>query len=418
LIPAPRGFKINLKSHVAARTSETEETFMQFFSSTPRALGLALLAALIAVQSAHGEAKGDKVTFETVDGVKIVGTYWASKDGKKAPVAILLHDFKANKGGTSHDDGWDSLAAALNDKGFAVLQFDFRGHGDSTTVNAMQFWMYPHNARQIRGFNPAKPPESIGQGSFLPNYFLSMVNDIAAAKAFLDRKNDGGELNGSNTVVIGAGQGATLGALWLASEFHKKRGVPQIIGMGAPILDPRFIKFDPAAEGKDVRGAIWLSMATSVEGRVPQVSLQGWLVESGKTNKVPMAFVYGKDDKTGDADAARFMRMLIPGYSRGTTLKDNPLPLSGERAIEKTKLTGSKLLQKGADTEAFIVNFVTKDLKDNLREEWRDRDTGKSKHYWLFANGPNPAAPPFVIPAKNENDLAPALLPLNRFGLQ
>src|SRR4051794_2517889 len=106
---------------------------------------LALLVTLAVSPSASGQGKGEEVNFETIDGVKIQGTYWSSAKAKKAPVVMMLHDFKAGKGGNRGEAGWKSLAEGLNKQGFAVLTFDFRGHGESTTVNPMVFWNYPFN---------------------------------------------------------------------------------------------------------------------------------------------------------------------------------------------------------------------------------------------------------------------------------
>src|ERR1700722_14651661 len=107
---------------------------MRLLSKSRRLAALVVLVTLATFRTAYGA--GEDVHFETADGVKIEGSYWAGKDGKKSPVAILLHDFKTGKGGgTCHDDGWDSLAAALNKQGYAVLQFDFRGYGKSNVIS-------------------------------------------------------------------------------------------------------------------------------------------------------------------------------------------------------------------------------------------------------------------------------------------
>src|SRR5262245_8912552 len=100
-------------------------------SRTRRLLGLALLGFFASIPVATGQNKFEKGNLKTGDGVKIVGSSWGSSKGKKGPVVLLLHDFKADKGGNSHADGWDSLDEALNKEGYAVLSFDFRGHGDS-----------------------------------------------------------------------------------------------------------------------------------------------------------------------------------------------------------------------------------------------------------------------------------------------
>src|SRR4051794_27395928 len=67
----------------------------------------------------------ETVKIETVDGVELKGTYWPGDKGKKSPVAILLHKI----GGRSSEDGWNNMADDLQKAGFAVLSFDFRGHG-------------------------------------------------------------------------------------------------------------------------------------------------------------------------------------------------------------------------------------------------------------------------------------------------
>ena len=388
------------------------------------ALGLALLIALVPSRCANGQGKGDAVHFDTADGVKIEGTYWASDKGKKAPVVILLHDFHPKTGGSSQDDGWNSLAAALNKDGFAVLQFDFRGFGKSTTVDPTKFWTLPHNKYvKVAGFNPLKPPESIGHGDFANNYYPALANDVAAARAFLDRKNDGGELNTSSIVLIGAGDGAAIGALWLATDLHRKRGV--FLGMGVPIPDARFIKFDATYDGKDVKCAVWLDISSRVPGST--VPTRKLIEETGKVNKVPMAFLYGKGNKDSDQVALSCMKAIAgSSYKRGESPKD--YPLCGDKDID-TKLTGSKLLQKNLDTEKWIVTgyldahrfFMQQKpddetpMKKHLKEEWRERDWTKSRYYWLFP-GVTPALPQ-VVPAKNDNDMAPLLLPLGKFGI-
>src|SRR6516165_7794699 len=95
-------------------------------------LAFSILATLVSVFSpAPGcAAEPERVRFETVDYVTIQGTYYPSDKGKRAPCAILLHPIGEN----SQMEGWDDLAKTLQKKGIAVLTFDFRGHGDSTSV--------------------------------------------------------------------------------------------------------------------------------------------------------------------------------------------------------------------------------------------------------------------------------------------
>src|SRR5207247_7667436 len=128
-------------------------------------------------------------------------------------------------GGSSHQDGWDDLAKKLSAEGYSVLSFDFRGFGNSHSISP-GFWdpsKNPHNVKYVNGANKAAQPTSIDHKDFDSNasrYYPYLVNDIVAAKSFLDRRTDQGQANTSNLVVIGAGEGATLGAMWMASQWH------------------------------------------------------------------------------------------------------------------------------------------------------------------------------------------------------
>ncbi len=154
-----------------------------------------LCAVLAAVPSVRAQdKKGEEVQFETADKVEIRGTFYASSK-PKAPCVVLLH----NVGGNRQQEGWDKLAQALS-KDFAVLSFDFRGHGDSTSVDPT-FWKVGANT-MIKG--AAKTPSKISYKDFPDAYYPMLINDLAAARRFLDQQNDAGACNSSSIIVIGA----------------------------------------------------------------------------------------------------------------------------------------------------------------------------------------------------------------------
>src|SRR5579859_3450440 len=112
------------------------------------ALGGALLSlsALSAQTAKTGAGAKDKdkagkensrvVSFRTSDGVELQGTFYpAPSSGAKDACVLMLHNFDPRKGGDSHEENWDRLAADLQKAGFAVLTFDFRGFGKSKTVD-------------------------------------------------------------------------------------------------------------------------------------------------------------------------------------------------------------------------------------------------------------------------------------------
>src|SRR5271166_482289 len=95
----------------------------------------ALLAGLLLALStravrAQGGAMAKAVDIQTADFVQLKGHWLPSPQGKEGPTVLLLHAF----GEDCKTAGWINLAKALNAKGYAVLRFDFRGHGDSKTV--------------------------------------------------------------------------------------------------------------------------------------------------------------------------------------------------------------------------------------------------------------------------------------------
>ena len=98
------------------------------------------ILGLVLIVSAQGLfAQGDtKVKFDTVDGVTIRGNLYISAKGDKSPTILMLHPLntvKDKKPGDQMMDGWQELAKELHKAGYSVLTFDFRGHGDSTSVS-------------------------------------------------------------------------------------------------------------------------------------------------------------------------------------------------------------------------------------------------------------------------------------------
>src|SRR5581483_8852753 len=195
-----------------------------------------------------------------------------------------------------------------------------------------KFWQMN---RTVKGASKAKPPETIDHKDFAANYYPTLVNDIAAAKAYLDRRNDlNKDVNSSNLIVIGAGEGATLGAMWMASEFHRSRSPS---GFAANLDEP---------EGKDLICAVWLTISPTLAG-FQQSGLRGWLtsVASGKKNKVPMLLVYGKNDQNGQTVALNYLRSIVgQSYQLDKKPTEKGMELTRTFGIPGTNLTGSKLL--------------------------------------------------------------------------
>ncbi len=186
-----------------------------------------------------------RVEFPTADGVQLVGRFYPGPKGKPSNPVLLLHDLEQHKG----EDLYAGLALALQSKGYAVLSFDFRGHGRSKGVSP-EFWNAPHNKLLPRRGRPAN---TIQAQDFPAPYWHTLVNDIAAARRDLDLLNDQKVVNSSNLVLVAAGRAATLGSLWLASEWYRAE------------------KGNPAPEGSTIAAAVWLSIDPGVGGQAQPV---------------------------------------------------------------------------------------------------------------------------------------------------
>jgi hypothetical protein len=355
------------------------------------AAGLAVaIAALLPTGPARGQDKAKEVTFKTADGVTLSGNFYAAGGKKqKDAVVMLLHDFDHKNGGGSKKGGWPTLAKALQDAGYAVLSFDFRGFGDSREVNKEVFWdtrKFPYNTPLNIRRKGAKVPESIDHKDFTGSYYAYLVNDVAAAKAFLDRANDRKECNSSSVLIVGAGQGATLGAMWVANECYRRKDknknnlvvVPDLAG-------------EP--EVKDVAGCVWLTVSPQIETRSVGTQLRGtWVTAAVKTNKVPMAFYYGKNDSKGYNTSSNIVKSL-KAAAKGAQVQ--------ERAIEGSSSIGSKLLD--GPTNRTIIKDLDAILESRGPREQKDKKSEDSAFYYVT----NPKAPRPVINKKAGDEVPP-----------
>jgi pimeloyl-ACP methyl ester carboxylesterase len=324
--------------------------------------------------SAADDIESTRVQFTTFDEVELSGSFYRSAPaaGKKDKdtVVLLLHDFRHLKGGSSQEDGWHQLAGQLQKEGYAVLSFDFRGFGNSKSVSP-KFWTFPHNSRGIRGVSKKNPPATIDEKDFSPNYFLTLVNDIAAARAYLNIKNDANEVNSSNIILIGAGQGATLGALWLASELRRQKDNQSDRLALIPGMLPQFRSLDEP-EGNDVAGAVWLTIYPTLEGKLLGASLIKALVDEAKKarNPIPTLFLYAKNDvkandflnKNSDLKA-----LFAENSKKKGGVKEKAVPGAGQ-------LEGSKLLRKSNDIIIDYLNNVVEERGSRTRKDRKDKD--------------------------------------------
>ncbi len=314
---------------------------MGLWSQRSLACGLFVGLAMLGSQSTVRAADPQPIKFYTFDKVEIHGMFYPSDKGAKAPCAILLHEV----GGHSEKEGWNDLAKKLvKEKGMAVLTFDFRGHGDSVNIDPDFFWQDPVN-KTLKGYRPGgKRKDQIHSRDFVSAlHYATLVNDIAAAKYYLERKSDAGECNSGNIVVIGAESGAALGALWIYAECFLNRSSSSLPVVSQPRLDV-----------EDIACAVWLSMTPNLgpSGSRASASVDKW-VASPVRDRVPMFFIYGEQDSRAAGYSKRLEEVMVRGAKKQVE------STTGKAGIKDTKLSGRDLVGKSLNTEDLILRYIT-----------------------------------------------------------
>src|SRR5262245_3026593 len=347
----------------------------------PRLLLVALTVGSVSLlpttQAQEEKGRTDKVRFQTIDGVDLHGTFYPS--GKSnPPTVLLLHAVGEN----SKKKGWVHLAEELQKKGFAVLTFDFRGHGQSTEiVEPNKFWEAPPNRMYMKHLGKGT---SLTDKDITPGYAPILCNDIAAARSFLDRMNDKGTCNASNLIVIGADTGASLGAIWLYGEWHRHRCKPPPPNLipGAPF--PLIID-SAIPEGNDVIACVWISANPKFTlGKQPprSVNLAGLLTIPAKNKATPMIFMYSQEDGPGKKLAVDLENKLVKEKGKP---KDEKYRFTAAAEVPKTKLTGSELLQKSLGTAEQITEYL-QGVVEAKGNEWYERAFLKTPYAWKMIN--------------------------------
>ncbi len=290
----------------------------------------AVLVALAGLTVGQERQKRDErpepkaVQFTTEDGVIIGAVYYPSSLGKEAAPVILLHMY-----GRSYND-WEPLIETLREADFAVLILDFRGH------------------RRSMKYDPrVVPPEVARRNPLSPKRFRTgaqlqaMQADVEAAKRFLLKKHNEGELNIARLCLVGAEFGATIAARWAHYDWTFGR-----VG---------FVK-----SGQDVKALVLLSPVLNYRGlRIDRAIRQLQLA-------VPIMIAYGARDPKFRQQAERIWRLIRPVTPGGRLSQLVPLD---------TKLQGTFLLDPELrfDLDKRIVQFLMR-VQRELVVEWEPRE--------------------------------------------
>jgi pimeloyl-ACP methyl ester carboxylesterase len=353
-----------------------------------------LLASGLLALAAHPAlgwqaAKPMPVNIATADKVTLSANFYPGAKGEGSPVVILLHGF----GEDSSKAEWQNLATALQKHGFAVMRFDFRGCGNSTAVepgkpNPMRpdlsirgFWDEKENAFGVRGMylkgKGAARTEEIDFKNFEKKaYYRILANDIEAVKTWLDSS---GQCDTSKTILIGAKEGATIGALWLNSAWNCYRLKKTVNMVGQPVLLPDLAN----PQGQNVKAAIWLSPSPMLGETAANVA--GMLYKAGGENKTPMLFFYGEGDKT-KATAAYCEKYLTAGNKK-------KFPLTAAVKVQgAAKVSGSTLLLESLGLPKSLPRWIDDALASNAMKGPPAKATGglTEQYVWIIPRAPRP----------------------------
>jgi len=331
--------------------------------------------------------KGERERISTVDGVDLSAKFYPCREGKikNPPVILMLHPL----GESSTKKNWAALAELLSEKA-AVLTFDFRGHGQSTDIQPEQFWKIKFNQSVTNIKNAFKLAgenrNTIEFKEFEKPYYPALINDIAACKLYLDHKHNQGLCNSSRLILVGAEEGATLGAIWLNSEWHRHRLVQHPVTLlQAP---------DLKAEGQDVIGCVWLSARSHLGSRT--VAVGSTLSIPLKDKATPMAFLYGEEDEKAKSVATGAVKFK-------TSKTKNNYPYTDAVPVKGTKLAGAELLQKSLKVDQSIYGYLFGNDKvdgivDAKRPPWAEREIRKVQYIWRVPGTPPGASGPVANP--------------------
>ncbi|MFV2066127.1 MAG: alpha/beta hydrolase [Pirellulales bacterium] len=300
---------------------------------TGTCLVLTFLAAAVAAKE-EPALEPIVVDLTTKDQVLLKATFYGQPVGSRAVPVVLLHDCKGSR------NTFDGLASFLQERGFAVVVPDLRGHGRSTRQRVDG----PAGIRTLEASSLRKPD------------FICMVKfDMEAVRRFLVSKNDQEVVNLNALCLVGAEMSATIAINWTAKDW---------------MMPPLAIK----KQGQDVKAVVLLSPQMSFKG-VPVKQALAALIGREIRDKISYLILVGDGDSRGLRDARRIEKTLSKWHTRadhGTSVDKQTLFF---HAVP-TSLKGTKLLTADGNN---IQNGIARFLKLRVVDQdfpWIKRRTG------------------------------------------
>ncbi len=315
---------------------------------------------------------GENITITTTDGLRLSGFWFPGGKGKQSDCILMVHAYKQNMS----KGPWISLAKQFQKEGFSVLMFDFRGHGKSTSTRAFGDLKKFSNIDEFRENRfsgvPIRTPnkiKGISFTSFKPQYYPFLVNDIAAARRFLDLRNDAAECNSGRITIIADRDMCAMSNFFVGTEFLRNGIYPKIPGAPPPEYNA----------GTDMLAVVYLSYRNSFENKLTvyqdalyRIPKGGREAFNGVRDKVGMAFVYSTEDKLAKDAANKAFKL----YGIRAGQKEDPL--LGKYIIESNKaakLIGIDLMDEKIGINKEVIAFVKAMKKKGTNgSDWRLRN--------------------------------------------
>jgi len=155
------------------------------------------------------------------------------------------------------------------------------------------------------------------------------------------------------------------------------------------------LAWDNNPEGKQTLALMCLSLQPSIGPM--GVNAQPWFTTVGRTNKVPVAFLYAEGERAAQTSQ---------NYYRALGVKDQ---YTVEKGI-KSKTGGLDLL-KIVGTEKLITNYIRNIITDKGNADWAASNVENNAYVWVT----DPQAKTWIW-CKREGDKSPGLYPLKKLG--
>ena len=300
-------------------------------------LGLSLSTTVAFGQSTV--ADGDQ-TLTTADGWPIHITYYESSEGKESPVVILVPSAEGIDDVASRTRKvWDSLAKALQKKGYAVVAADLRKHGDSVPP------VEESERAKLTKLNQA-------------DYALMAIQDMEAIKDFLVKEHQSEKLNIRKLGIAAAGSSCMVVSAFALNDWLKKPWPD------APTLAARTPK------GQDVRAIMMLSPRTPVRG-INTTAISRGIADP--TKGIAVNVYYNSTDRAEEKAAETVFKFLELKNST-----DDARKLFGEAGDKKYSAEGFLQDKAKIAMEKNVTDFF--DMYVKQREDpWKTRTSALYK---------------------------------------